>query len=458
MPDSSSVPTKSGFPTAKGAPNLVNQAVTRTASSATVENSEGLDMRFFWLVFWFLAGVASSAAQQSNLAGSSLSLNGTQPSSAFGQTVTTENVFTDSILDIRVVGAPGTPVIVLFGDYQANATPTPFNFIVDLANEGSGYANQILVNGYQLPSPATYTDPITSTLTFSGFLPSCTLSASSLACLTQPTFSKSVQAIVQDPSNAPFNIRSTGAGTFNFTNGYTPFDLSVLSGDNSLPFAFPPGFAFNFYGTTFTSCFVSANGFVSFGAQDNGFATVTVAGTLGGVRRIMSYFTDLEPQPGATPANFNPRIYAQVYTDNGLRKVRVVHERIAEFGNATGPHGGELVMSENGDINIYVHAYQTGSGFGTAIGITPGNNVDSGVGFPGQGLFGRDLSADVLQGPTFLGINRMGFELFTLFGILNPLDLAGFNFNLQNPRDSGIHFVRDTSITNPNMAQYIVLP
>lgn len=400
----------------------------------------------------------AATAQQTNSLFASLSLNSTSPLNVLGQAVTSAGVFTDSLITINIQAFPATPVVLLYGNYSANATVTPYNFRVDLVNEGNVYANQILLNGYTNPSPNTYTQPGTGSFSYTGAIPACTFPGGVLTCLTQTTFTKSVQAIVQDPSNAPFNIRSTGAGTLNFTNGYTNFNLSTLSGDNSTTYAFQGGFTFNFYGTTYSSCFVSANGFVSFGAQDNGFPSPTVGSVRGGVRRIMSFYEDLEPQPGATPSTFNPRIYAQMYVENGVRKVRIVHERLAEFANATGPHGGEIVLWENGDINVYVASYQVAPSISTAIGITPGNNIDpGGTGTVGQTAYGRDLSTDATLGPTFLGINRIGFELFdyTNVPVTNPMDIIGMGFNPQNPSDSGIRFIRDTSVTGAQ-AQYIV--
>ena len=414
------------------------------------------------LIRWGVAAAllcATSAAQQVNGPFHALAVN--QPTSnVLFQANTTAAVFTDSTITVNMKGQASTPVILLWGTLQLNAL-NMLNFKVDLANQGSSYANQQLMNGYTNPSPATWTNAA-GDLAYLAQLPACVISGTgALTCISQSTFSQAVQAVVQDPTNAPFNVSTTGACNMTFTNGYTNFALGSFGADLSVTYNFLGGFTFNFYGTTYTQCFVSANGFVSFGGQDTGFPQPSVGVCRSGVRRIMAFFNDLEPN--STPASYNPRIFAQMSIENGVRRVKIGHERLAEFANATGPHGGEITMFENGDVIVFVPGYNVAPSISTAIGITPGNNLDTGT--PpavGQTAFGRDLSADFSAAaggaPVFLGTNRAGFELFdyTNIPVNNVFDLSGLGFNPANPEESGIKFLRDPGVTGAGQAQYII--
>jgi hypothetical protein len=401
-----------------------------------------------------------ASAQQLNTSFAALGIN-VDPNTLLGQGPTNAGVFTDSNISINIQGFPETPVLLLHGPLQTNALITTFGFRLDLTNQGNNYANQILVDGYANPSPATWTASAIvngGKLFFVGAVPACTRNAQNqLVCITQPSFTRAVQAITQDPTNAPFNVRSTAAASLNFTNGYTSFNVNTqVAADSSVQYNFLGGFTFNFYGTTYSSCFISANGFVSFGGSDTGFPDPNVSNIRQGVRRIMSFYNDLEPEI----STFTPRIYAQMFVENGARRVKIVHERLAEFGNATGPHGGEITMFENGDIFIFVPGYNAAPSINTGVGLTPGNNVDSGSPVqPGQTAFGRDLTNDVSTGPVFLAANKAAFELFDhgAFAptpVLNPFDLSGFGFNVADPNSSGIHFLRDPG-TSPGAA-YII--
>jgi hypothetical protein len=415
-------------------------------------------MQKFTFAALLLTLCAATSAQQQNSVFASLGIDA-DPATLIGQGPVNAGVFTDSTITVRVKGQPVTPVVLIYGPLTPNALITQWGFRLDITNLGSNYANQILVDGYANPGPGTWTDTAIANggeLRLTGAIPACTFnSMGQVVCITQPSFTQAVQAITQDPTNAPFNVRSTAAGVLNFTNGYTSWNVNTtLALDNSVQYNFLGGFTFNFYGTTYTSCFVSANGFVSFGGSDTGFPSPSVSTIRSGVRRIMSFYNDLEPQV----SGFNPRIYAQMFVENGQRRVKIVHERLAEYSNATGPHGGEIQMFENGDISVFVPGYNAAPSINTGVGITPGNNVDSGSPVqPGQTPFGRDLSTDVSTGPIFLAANKAAFECFDTGSspALDPFDLAGFQYNVQNPNASGIKFIRDVSVPSPSAA-YII--
>jgi len=106
------------------------------------------------------------------------------------------------------------------------------------------------------------------------------------------------------------------------------------------------------------------------------------------------------------------RIYAQQFEEFGVDKVKFVHQRLAEFNNTTGPHGGEVVITEHGAISVLVAPYNSAPSSNTAVGISPGNGVDTVAAQPTP--FGRDLTSDFAAAPTMLPIGGAGFEVFDL--------------------------------------------
>ncbi len=384
------------------------------------------------LLFILPVAMLPLAAQEVNTTLASINIDGS-PLSVIGMGPITATGYTDSDISVNMRGMPGTPVVMLVGSYSAGANQLPvYGFNLDILAYGPNqdYSSNIYLDGYSFPSPGTWTDQ-TGNLTFIANLVACTAQPNgSTICNLPATMNRTFQAITNDPTNAPWNVRSTAAARLTMVNGYKLF---ALSGDNSTLYNFLGGFQFPFYNGTYGSCYVSANGFVSFGGTDNGFPNPSVGSTRSGVRRIMNYYSDLVPETSAT----QPKIYAQMFTDNGMRRIRIVHSRLAEFSNTTGPHGGECIISENGDISVYVHPYNAQGSINTVVGITPGGNLDPGGG-AGATSYGRDLSQDVVGGPTVLGINKSAFELFDLGSTFpaNPLDLAGFN------APNGITYIR----------------
>lgn len=363
-------------------------------------------------------------AQEVNTTFASINIDG-DPLAVLGQGPVTATAYTDSDITINMRSFPLSPIVLLTGTVAIGAYQLPlygFNIDILAAAPNNDYSGNVFLDGFTNPSSDTWSNAL-GQLSFIGNLPACTPQPNGTSLCNLPAnIPRGFQVIAKDPTNAPWNVRSSAVANLNVVNGYKTFSLSS---DNSALFSFLGGFNFPFYNGNYSSCYVSANGFVSFGGQDLGFPNPSVGSVRTGVRRIMNYYSDLEPQMTAT----QPKIYAQMFTDNGQRKIRIVHSRLAEFSNTTGPHGGECILSENGDISIYVHAYNAQGSINTVVGITPGGNQDPG---PGTTSWGRDLSMDVLGGPTMLGVNKSAFELFDLGSTnpANPMDLAGFGFPL----------------------------
>lgn len=414
-------------------------------------------MRFLVsLVVLTVVGVA--AAQQPNTNFAALNFNA--PPSAAVPVPVVATSFTDSVVSTNFRGFPGVnPVIVLAagtttfgGSITAGALPGP-GFSIDITDVGGvGYDDQIFVDGWSSAAPFGRTD-VTGNLSIPSLVPSCVATGGAPACVTVPSFEFGTQAIVIDPT-APFGIRTTGAGFVRFTNGLTNFN--TLFADNFAIYNFRNGFTFKFYGQTYTRCWVSSNGFISFTPAFTGFTQLSTGFIVGGEPKIMPFYTDLEPQV----PTFGPRVFAQEMQDAaGVRKVRFVHERLQEFGNATGPHGGEVVITDQDEISVFVAPYNGFPSIDTVVGITPGQNVDSVANLPTP--FGRDLSLDVSGGPTFPGAGRSAFEYFD-HGIplptVNVIDLIALGFNNGSAVGPGIVYSPDPSLLNtaPANSGYVI--
>ena len=402
------------------------------------------------------AVVVSSRAQQTNTVFTSLGMNAS-PTSVIGLGPTAATLVTDSPFVANLQGFPASPVMLLFGTYVPSVFAN-FGFSIDVAGVGPAGVGQIVVNGWDQPNPGTWTNAAGS-LQIPALIPACVIGAGgAAACINGAIPNFTVQGLTVDPTNQPFGVRSTGAAVCSVVNGYTQFGLANLANDNALAYIFPQGFTFNYYGTTYTSCWVGENGYVAFGpASGAGFVGPTVAGVRAGPPSIMSCFSDLV---STAPAAQNPRVYAQYSVVNGLSQIRFGHERLSEFGGTAGAHGGEITIYGNGDVRVTHAPYNAVITINTAIGLTPGLNIDTGA--PpavGQTAFGRDLSVDwttaQATGPVAVGINRAAFELFTAVGTApaNPMDLVGFNVLIGLPNLSGILFQRDPTIPQP---QYLI--
>ncbi len=372
---------------------------------------------------------------------------------------------TDSLITMNIQAFPISAPVAMVIDRSGTLGTTivinawnMFNIQMDIRDVGgNGYADQVLFDGYNSPTANTMTNAA-GQFSAVASMASCVKQANIPTCTQIQLYNKfeiSSQAIVNDPTNPPFNVRSTAAIQGTFRNGYKKFQLndSLAIGEDFGIFPFRNGFTFNFYGVNYTRAFVSSNGHISFGAVDQSFPNPSVNNVLSGVPRIMSYYTDLSPEINTFA---NPtRIYAQQFRDpSGLMKVKFVHEYVAEFSNVSGPHGGEIMITDNDDIAVYVHGYQGPPSINTVVGITPGNNVD-----PNVFGFGPDLSA--LHGTlTARGLGKSAFELFDhgLFPINNPIDLNGFANSVNDPIGRGIKFLKNPSALNttPFNSSYII--
>lgn len=385
-------------------------------------------LKLFTFVFVLAFLIAPVNGQGVNSAFSALGINqpATDPSIQ-GSGPFTSQVFTDSLVTANIRGFPNNPIVLFQGSLQIGSY-TGYGLSIDI-QPIAGFAANILLDGYAAPSSATWTNG-SGDLSVSASIPACSTNAQNIVVCNLPSsFSVTLQAVTFDPTG-PFYLGTSAAVTALFANGYQQFSLSQ---DNYGIFNFLGGFSFNYYGNNYTRAWLSANGYVSFTPASTGFPSPSVACVRGGPPRILSFYNDLEPQITV----YNPRIYAQQFEEGGARKIKFVHARLAEFGNATGPHGGEIVIEESGPIHVLVGSYNAWPSIHTVVGISPGGNQDT----TSPTAYGHDLSSYFTQaalqgfpvGSSGSPMWNSGEALFELFdhGVTppaspnNPLDLAG---------------------------------
>ncbi len=424
-------------------------------------------MRSIPVLLLYLSFVTSASAQAVTASFFNQYMVDAPASASLGQSAPIQVLtITDAPIHMNIQAfTSSSPVVMVYdraavpGNTIAIGAWNNFNIQLDLRDRsGNGYsADQILFSGYDTPSPGTWTNSA-GVLNALAILPACTTVNNQTTCITNPNldqFEVSSQAIVFDPTNAPFNLRSTPCIQGAFDNGYEEFmlnDAAAAPFQDFKIFTFKQGFQFNFYGQSWTQVWVSSNGHVSFGGADTSFPNISVQSIRTGVPRIMSFFTDLVPEGMPYAAT---RVYAQQFKDStGLTKVRIVHDHLAEFGNATGPHGGEIILTDNDNIAVYVPGYQGAPSINTGVGITPGNGVD-----PSVSGFGVDLSAAwgtmLVRGP-----GKSAFELFVPPSAAspNPIDLIGFGNIMNQPVGPGIVFLKNNNLpnTSPSNSGYII--
>ena len=180
------------------------------------------------------------------------------------------------------------------------------------------------------------------------------------------------------------------------------------------------GFTFEFYGTSYTQCYINSNGNITFGSSDSDF-TESVSDLATGPRRVAAWWDDLSPNQWGTVAYESD-------TDAFSSDFTVWWSNIAEFG-PTGLnsfsarlHTSNIVIIGTQDYDVYVDIGSMDSSDGL-VGISPGAS-----------LFGTPTTAlDLSAGPHTLAENATAYyELFSL--TTNPSDVEGqqIHFDLED--------------------------
>jgi hypothetical protein len=418
-------------------------------------------MRMAYIALFSVVFSVAATAQSAQLNGinSALNVNDTALNAFLNQGANPPplqvSTLTDSPLQVNLRGTAQTPVVIVWagstnGSSAQIAAFSGANVQLDVRDQGVvGYSDQTIVDGYGAPWPTSFTDA-GGNFSLTTVFPACVASGGTTSCITAPNFDVTIQGLVTGV-NPPFNVLSTGAVTGNFINGYEEFNFSGSADDQFSLYTFKDGFNFNFYGVNYTQVYVSENSYIQFGSTAglSTFPNPTVGFVNSGGPRIMTFFNDLDPDSSGN----NYTVFVQQFEENGVKKARFVHEQIQEFGAATGGHGGEITLTENDEIAVFVASYNASPSINTAVGISKGGHPTSSF---QSAAFGRNLSADIGFN-VVLGNNVPGFELFDEGNTnpSNPLDLIGVNQFNGSGVGPGIVYTPDPNLTFPQ-AGYII--
>jgi hypothetical protein len=160
--------------------------------------------------------------------------------------------------------------------------------------------------------------------------------------------------------------------------------LADLKDDDEIPFEFPEGFTFPFFGTSYTGVVVNSDGNLTLGSGDGGTGDRDEDRFLSGPARIAPLFTDLDPGEAGE---------ISVVTDTGL--VAFTWEDVPEFSDQGGRPANRfsVTLFETGDI---LFSYQ-------AVDITPDGDVQAIVGI-NPGLLSEGTPVDLSSQESLVSI------------------------------------------------------
>ncbi len=335
-------------------------------------------------------------AQQSNLPSASMTINGQvgPPSPVMGVQLPRG---LPSILQLG--GLPNARFVV-----GNNASFLPAGLVwgtnlVDLNLTGMTYT----LNGFLNPA---YRLDATGALSINLNPPG------SLALNSQRCF----QGAMEDPTSA-VGFGVTQGTQLVVSPGLVSMNLSVgANGSAGINVNLAPyGVTIPFYGQSYSSFYVEADGLMSF-ANPNMDFTPTPTDFQTGVPRIAGYWTDLEPQFGGS-------VQFQLDQSVSPNVVRLLFTGLREYNGTGSPHTFiiEVDVAPIGNIRIRQSQFNPAAQYDILVGITPGGGLS-----PVQQQ--SDFSSWISQ---FVpgSVNRMYYEWYGLIGML--FYTAGFN----NPWD-----------------------
>ncbi len=162
------------------------------------------------------------------------------------------------------------------------------------------------------------------------------------------------KVIITEPSSGVYNMKIRN-GSVSGTQGSS----ITLGDDDSLKVDFTSGFAFPFYGTTYTSVFINSDGNLTFTEKDDASSPRDVFRTLEGPPRVAGFFSDLDPSSKG-----------EVKVLQSSTKFRVTWKDVTEFGGSNS-NTFQITLFKNGNIQIvFGQTVETGAAI---VGISPGN-------------------------------------------------------------------------------------
>ena len=348
-----------------------------------------------------VALLGAVSAQQTNSVYASLAVN-QEVQGVLGQGPTQSTYYTNSSVTFSIRGLPFQFIALLTGQYAPGSFVHDDDLEVDIALDGN---LGVLVNGFTSLNFDHATDVAgrrDTTVVFPGEIYSGDVNGV-------------MQAIVGNPS-APLGYTSSGAVLMRLRSGFR--ELS-LEDDEAVEIPFIDGFGFEFYGQTYTSVWVSANGYLAFGdPRPESYPNETEF--LSGPPRIAAFYVDLDPSAGDGAT----RIHTSQHKVGEDWEFVVSWEGVPEFLDPLKRHDFSLTLSQNGTIRIDFAGTNPPPWVTSIVGISPGEVAGtlSGSGSSASTDFTPLLGSFALQ-------NHMApiFEVFLQGSLINNsfFDLAG---------------------------------
>ena len=282
------------------------------------------------------------AAPFSVLAGASVVLNVTYTPAAAGPatgvlTLTSDDP-TNPTLTVDLAGNglnPGAVAINPTSIYQMLAVDGVANATMTITNNGAGDLN------YSIPSPDMYNKHLAG-----------------LAPAKSAAFVESAKGALDEE----FGVAPMGSGgpdlygykwsdsdepggpVFNWIDISATGTAALTTGDDSNVGPFPIGFAFDFYGTTFTDFRVCSNGFITFNSTLTAYTNQALPYASGPTNMIAPFWDDLNLIDGGT-------VYYEVVDGNLV----VMYDAVAPYSAANsgpGPFTFEVILHPSGAITM----------------------------------------------------------------------------------------------------------
>jgi subtilisin family serine protease len=169
--------------------------------------------------------------------------------------------------------------------------------------------------------------------------------------------------------------------------------LSTVSGCDDCYESVTLSFPFSFYGNTFTSCYVSSNGYLTFGTASSQYSNYALPSTSMPANLIAGFFDDLYPTTAGD-------IYFQDFGDRAI----VQFNGVSIGSSTTYLCTFQMVLNRNGAINLYYKRI-TGSQTGCTVGIqnnarTVGLNIVYNASY-----LGDSLAVEIRSRPKWISVS-----------------------------------------------------
>jgi hypothetical protein len=241
-------------------------------------------------------------------------------------------------------------------------------------------------------------------------------------------YQRALQAVIADPYSS-IDLTLTAATRITVIQGPTVTNLPL--GDESTAVVSVPQMPIPFYGTNYTSLWVSSNGYISFGTSNNDY-TPSESEFVFGPPRMAGFWTDLAQIGGTitatvdTPQNGNPGY------------VRIDFADVQEGYGVGIHHWFSMLCQTDGYLEIIYPSSQNASGYDEITGIGPGATnpavTQAQKNFVGSPPLGSNLLPGILTTPPFVFLGTTNLAFFEWYGTTNG-SMPYYGNTYDNPFD-----------------------